>query len=69
MKFVCQVVSGEKLLVHQSDMENLLIPPRMQNFSINGFWRELRNDRDLVRYFPDYYQKTTPDREFFYKVR
>ena len=42
MKFVCQVLSGEKFLVLQGDVSNLLVPLRMQNFSIEHFWRDIK---------------------------
>ena len=46
------VLDGSKKLIRVKDLATLYEVPRFGNFSVSRLWEQIRNDSELMRYFP-----------------
>jgi hypothetical protein len=51
-EFIRGVLDGSKKLIRVKDLATLYEVPRFGNFSVSRLWEQIRNDNELMRYFP-----------------
>ena len=66
--FIKQVLEGKKKLLKQSHIRINIIPPKIRDLTVKKIWNYLKNDLDLLAYFPDQCLELEPPREFFFSI-
>ena len=66
--YIAQVLKGEKLLIKQNQVKINIIPPKIKDLTVKNIWNMLREDLDLLRYFPDSCIEDEPPRAYFFSV-
>lgn len=66
--FIRQVLEGSKKLIKQRDVRINIIPPKIRDLTVKSIWAFLKNDPELMKFFPDACVETDPPREFFFSI-
>jgi hypothetical protein len=66
--FIFEVLNGTKKLLKQNQVKINVIPPRIKHLRIKEIWTHLKEDEDLLRFFPNQCLKYEPPRSFFFTI-
>ena len=67
-EYVKKILTGEKKLLKQSQIEVFINLPKARGFNIINIFREMEDDEEFNRYFPDLKKSSSIPREYFLTV-
>ena len=68
MEFARNILSGEKKLLDLEKVNWIQDIPQIKGLSTQRMWNELRNDKTVIMYFPNYSRTRLPSKNYLMNV-
>jgi hypothetical protein len=68
MEFARKILSGEKKLLDLTKVNWIQDIPQIKGLSTQRMWNELRNDKTVILYFPNYSRTRLPSKNYLMNV-
>ena len=68
MEFARKILSGEKKLLDLTKVNWIQDIPQIKGLSTQRMWNELRNDKTVIMYFPNYSRTRLPSKNYLMNV-